>query len=87
MTTPPPHSPLSPCVHICVIHPEAGLCVGCLRSRDEIARWGALSNAERREIMDRLPERETLLKQRRGGRAGKLARREKGSGGSGGSEA
>lgn len=67
-------APLSPCVNICVIHTETGLCTGCLRSRDEIAAWGRMTNPERRAIMDALPARETTLKKRRGGRAGRLAR-------------
>lgn len=68
-------APLSPCVNICVIHPEAGVCTGCYRTRDEIAVWGGLTNDERRAIMDGLADRAGLLKKRRGGRAGKLARR------------
>lgn len=67
-------APLSPCVQLCAIHRETGLCVGCLRTRDEIARWGGLSNHERRAIMESLPEREGRLKLRRGGRKGRLAR-------------
>ena len=67
-------APLSPCVQICVIHRESGLCTGCLRSRDEIAAWATMDNAARRAVMERLPEREGLLRQRRGGRAGRLAR-------------
>ena len=66
--------PLSPCVQICVIHSEAGICTGCLRTREEIALWGRLSTEARREIMAALPDRAGLLKQRRGGRAGRLAR-------------
>jgi len=66
---------LSPCVNICVIHPDAGVCTGCLRTSDEIAAWGGLTNDQRRAIMDGLKDREILLKKRRGGRAGKLARR------------
>lgn len=68
-------TPLSPCVNICVIHPDAGICVGCYRTRDEIAAWSVLGNDERRAIMDGLADRAGLLKKRRGGRAGKLARR------------
>ncbi|MCB1330670.1 MAG: DUF1289 domain-containing protein [Maritimibacter sp.] len=68
-------APLTPCVNICVIHPDAGLCIGCLRTRDEIAAWGRLDNAARREIMAGLDARAGLLGKRRGGRAGKLARR------------
>ena len=29
--------PQSPCRKVCVIHPESGLCIGCLRTIDEIA--------------------------------------------------
>ena len=61
--------PDSPCVRVCVIHPRAGLCTGCLRSADEIARWPRLAPDERRAIMAELPSRAPLLKKRRGGRA------------------
>jgi uncharacterized protein len=67
--------PLTPCVQICVIHDEAGLCTGCLRSRDEIAAWARMSNDERRAIMDVLPQRSGAFTQRRGGRAGRMKRR------------
>ncbi|MET4128138.1 DUF1289 domain-containing protein [Roseovarius sp. MBR-6] len=64
----------SPCVRICVVHPEARICTGCLRSIDEISRWSKLSADERRAIMAALPDRADLLKKRRGGRAARLAR-------------
>lgn len=63
----------SPCVKVCVIHPRAGICAGCLRTLDEIGRWSTLTPEERRAIMAVLPERKGLLKARRGGRAGRLA--------------
>ena len=63
----------SPCVRICVVHPEARLCTGCLRSIDEIARWSRMSSIERREIMNELPSRAGQLRKRRGGRAARLA--------------
>lgn len=59
----------SPCVKICVIHPEARLCTGCLRSLDEIAGWSRMSADQRRAIMDALPARAPQLTKRRGGRA------------------
>jgi predicted Fe-S protein YdhL (DUF1289 family) len=34
-----------------------GLCTGCGRTLQEIARWGALSEADRRAIMAKLPTR------------------------------
>ena len=65
----------SPCINICVVHPESRLCTGCLRSIDEIGRWSAMSAEERRAIMAELPSRESAHAKRRGGRAAKLARR------------
>ena len=64
----------SPCVKICVVHPEARICTGCLRSIDEITRWSKMSADERREIMAALPERKGLLAKRRGGRAARMSR-------------
>ena len=64
----------SPCIKICVVHPEARICTGCLRSIDEIGRWSRMSAEERREIMAELPSRMGTLTKRRGGRAARLAR-------------
>ena len=62
----------SPCVKICVVHPVERICTGCLRSLDEIASWGRMSNAERAALMEELPSRESRLKKRRGGRAARI---------------
>ncbi len=64
----------SPCVRVCVVHPEARICTGCHRSMDEIARWSRMDPAERREIMAALPDRAPMLAKRRGGRAARLGR-------------
>ena len=48
----------SPCVKICVIDEESGLCTGCNRTRREIASWSSISNAERRKIMSELTARQ-----------------------------
>ena len=47
----------SPCIDVCRIDEKTGWCEGCLRTIDEIATWGALDPATRRDILDRLPER------------------------------
>jgi predicted Fe-S protein YdhL (DUF1289 family) len=47
----------TPCTRVCVLHPTAGLCAGCGRSLDEIARWVDLGAAERTRIMAQLPAR------------------------------
>jgi predicted Fe-S protein YdhL (DUF1289 family) len=64
----------SPCVKVCVIHPEERLCVGCLRSIDEIGRWSRMTDAERRAVLEDLPARAPRLAKRRGGRMGRLDR-------------
>lgn len=64
----------SPCVKLCVIHPEARLCVGCLRTIDEITSWSRLSADTRSTIMAELPDRATLVQKRRGGRFARLDR-------------
>jgi predicted Fe-S protein YdhL (DUF1289 family) len=35
-----------------------GVCLGCARTLDEIARWGSMTGSERRRIMDELPARQ-----------------------------
>jgi predicted Fe-S protein YdhL (DUF1289 family) len=44
----------SPCIAVCRLDPATGLCVGCGRSIDEIARWPDLDEAERRRVLERL---------------------------------
>lgn len=64
----------SPCIKICVIHPEERLCVGCFRSIEEIATWSRLTPGERQAITADLPARAPRLVKRRGGRMGRLDR-------------
>jgi predicted Fe-S protein YdhL (DUF1289 family) len=47
----------TPCVKVCTLDARAGLCLGCGRTIDEIAGWGAMSADERRRIMAELPTR------------------------------
>jgi predicted Fe-S protein YdhL (DUF1289 family) len=65
----------SPCVQICVVHPETRICTGCYRTIDEITDWSRMTSEARRNIMYDLPARADQLKVRRGGRAARLKRR------------
>jgi len=47
----------SPCISVCEMIPEAGLCAGCFRTLDEIAAWGSLAAAQKRAVLAALPER------------------------------
>ncbi len=48
----------TPCVKVCFVDPAAGLCVGCFRTMNELARWTKYSDAEREAILAALPQRE-----------------------------
>jgi len=54
----------TPCINVCLLDEKSGLCVGCGRSGDEIARWVEMTPAERRAIMTILPERLERLERR-----------------------
>lgn len=47
----------SPCINICLLDEELGLCRGCLRTLDEIGDWGHYSAAERARILASLQAR------------------------------
>lgn len=66
----------SPCVKLCLIHPEARICVGCHRSIDEIAGWSRMTREARARIMAELPSRAPALARRRGGREGRVGRQD-----------
>ena len=51
----------SPCISVCAIDPRSGWCVGCLRTLDEIAAWGALDEAQKRAVWQGLPLRRAAL--------------------------
>lgn len=67
---------LSPCVLLCAIDDQTGFCFGCGRTRNEIAGWVGFTDAERRALMNALPERlETIeRKPRRETKRQRLAR-------------
>ena len=64
----------SPCIRVCVVHPETRLCTGCLRSLEEIAAWTRMTPEARQATMAELPARAARHKVRRGGRAARLKR-------------
>jgi len=43
--------PSTPCIDICQIDPATQICIGCLRTLDEIARWGGMAEVERLAVM------------------------------------
>ena len=51
----------SPCIKVCQMDPVRGVCIGCCRTLDEIARWGAMAPHERERILAELTERRKRL--------------------------
>ena len=48
----------SPCNGICIMDEDTELCVGCLRTSDEIANWEDYSDEQRAEVMLEITRRE-----------------------------
>ncbi|MBK1695917.1 DUF1289 domain-containing protein [Rhodovibrio salinarum] len=48
----------SPCIAVCQLGPD-DLCVGCLRSIDEIRDWPIMTADEKRTVLDRIDARKT----------------------------
>ena len=53
----------SPCNDVCRVDERSGLCLGCYRTLDEIARWSAMVDEQRRAVLDALPARRRMLPQ------------------------
>ncbi len=47
----------SPCISICQIDPVSQNCMGCYRTRQEIARWPALTADEQQLLLQQLKQR------------------------------
>jgi len=67
----------TPCQNICVVDTETGECIGCGRTRAEIAGWLKMTPDQRKKIAAELDERMATLtsrKKRKGGAARRRAR-------------
>lgn len=58
----PPRAIATPCVKVCVVDGESGLCMGCYRQLSEVAGWQRLSEADRARIMAELPGRRSRIR-------------------------
>jgi len=52
----------TPCVKVCVVDGESGLCLGCFRQLSEVAGWARLTDDERDAIMADLPDRRARIR-------------------------
>ncbi|MDP3854894.1 DUF1289 domain-containing protein [Phenylobacterium sp.] len=58
----PPAPIKTPCIKVCVVDGESGLCMGCYRKLSEVAGWAKLSDDERAAIMDELASRRSRIR-------------------------
>jgi predicted Fe-S protein YdhL (DUF1289 family) len=47
----------TPCIKVCAVSGQTGLCIGCGRTLAEIAGWAAMDERRRSEIMAELAGR------------------------------
>jgi len=62
LTSGPPAPIKTPCIKVCVVDGESGLCLGCFRRLKEVAGWAGYTDAERDEILAELPGRRALIR-------------------------
>ena len=58
----PPAPIKTPCIKVCVVDGESGLCLGCYRRLSEVAGWAKLSDEDRARIMAELPSRRSRIR-------------------------
>lgn len=61
----PPRPIATPCVKVCMVDGQSGLCLGCLRTLAEIAEWSRFSDADRDVILAELPARRDRIDPRK----------------------
>jgi uncharacterized protein len=51
----------SPCISLCKMNPQTGLCEGCFRTIDEIATWSTASEERKRQVWVEIKRRQDAL--------------------------
>ncbi len=54
----------SPCVDVCEMDPDSGLCRGCFRTIHEIAAWSRMTGDEKDKVWPLLKERRDFVERR-----------------------
>lgn len=58
----PPQAVRTPCIKVCVVDGESGLCMGCYRRLNEVAGWSKMTPETRDAVMAELPARRSLIR-------------------------
>jgi predicted Fe-S protein YdhL (DUF1289 family) len=64
MTEPakPPAPIKTPCIKVCIVDGESGLCLGCYRTLHEVAAWASFDDQTRERLMAELPARRSRIR-------------------------
>lgn len=58
------HMITSPCVAVCQMDKERGVCTGCLRTMHEISNWPTMNREEKLQVHTNVRERRAALEQK-----------------------
>ena len=50
----------SPCINICTIDKDSGLCIGCHRNEYEVFNWIYFSDEEKKVILSKIKEKNKI---------------------------
>ena len=53
---------ISPCIGVCELDLESDLCVGCLRTSQEITNWSKIDNKQAMQIIEETKNRKLFRK-------------------------
>ena len=53
----------SPCISVCRMDDNSGLCIGCYRTIDEIVAWGRLPEKGRRAVWQNIRRRAGIVQE------------------------
>lgn len=53
----------SPCINVCTMDEDSGLCLGCARTLQEVARWKRMSEEQKRAVVNQLPARKRRMRE------------------------
>jgi uncharacterized protein len=51
----------SPCTSVCTMSAQTGLCTGCLRTIEEIAGWGQMTDAQKKAVLGLISDRKSRI--------------------------
>ncbi len=54
----------SPCISVCTVDKDSGMCIGCLRTLKEIGAWRAMTLDEKRAVVDACADRAKAITRR-----------------------